>query len=292
MSETINDWENPHVFQRNREPAHVTLTPFADVASALAGDRLASPFFRLLNGDWRFTCAPRPEAVPADFHLPGYDASAWDDLPVPSNWQMHGYDQPRYMASDYGFDISRLPGVPLENPVGLYRQVFDIPQDWSAKRVFLVFDGVDSAFYVWVNGQMVGYSEDSRLPAEFDIRRMCSPARTGWRCRFIVGRTAATWKTRTCGSSAGSSGMSIASPRRSFTCATSGPGRSWTATLRRDLARAPEREELRRQDRERRCVELALYDPAGEPVFDAPPRFLHVRLAKRPCWSRAAGGGC
>jgi hypothetical protein len=84
MSETINDWENPHVSQRNREPAHVTLMPFADVASALAGDRLASPFFHLLNSDWRFTCAPRPEAVPADFHLPGYDAGAWDDLPVPS----------------------------------------------------------------------------------------------------------------------------------------------------------------------------------------------------------------
>ena len=171
----IHDWENPRVFERNREPAHVTLTPFTDAETALTGDREASPLFRLLNGDWQFHWLPRPGETPDGFFRPDFDAAGWDTLPVPSNWQMHGYDQPRYRASDYGFDISRLPGVPLDNPVGLYRRTFDLPADWAGKRVFIVFDGVDSAFYLWVNGQPVGYSKDSRLAAEFDITPYLQP---------------------------------------------------------------------------------------------------------------------
>jgi beta-galactosidase/beta-glucuronidase len=172
---SINDWENPAIVGRNKTPAHVTLLPFADAATALAGDRVASPNFRLLNGNWQFHWAETPQAAPDDFYQPAFDAGDWKTLPVPSNWQMHGYDQPRYMAANYGFDISRLPGVPEQNPVGSYRTVFTIPPEWAEKQVFINFDGVDSAFYLWINGQMVGYSQDSRLPAEFDLTPYIQP---------------------------------------------------------------------------------------------------------------------
>ena len=93
---------------------------------------------------------------------------------MPGNWQLQGYDQPRYMAADYGFDASRLPQVPENNPVGCYRTIFSVPPEWEGKQVFINFDGVDLAFYCWVNGQMVGYSQDSRLPAEFNLTRIPS----------------------------------------------------------------------------------------------------------------------
>jgi beta-galactosidase len=172
---SIPDWENPHIVGRNKTLPHVSLVPFTDAASALVGDRATSPNFRLLNGDWSFRWTQDPQSAPEDFYLPNFDGSAWKTIPVPSNWQMHGYDQPRYMAADYGFDISRLPGVPEKNPVGSYRKSFTIPADWQGKQVFINFDGVDSAFYLWINGQMVGYSQDSRLPAEFDITAYVHP---------------------------------------------------------------------------------------------------------------------
>jgi beta-galactosidase len=171
----VNDWENPLVVGRNKEAGHVTLVPFADEATALVGDRNASPFFQLLNGQWQFQFAPSPAEAPEGFFSADYDASGWAEITVPGNWQMQGYDQPRYMAADYGFDASRLPRVPEKNPVGCYRTLFSVPPEWEGKQVFIVFDGVDSAFYCWVNGQMVGYSQDSRLPAEFNLTAYLHP---------------------------------------------------------------------------------------------------------------------
>ena len=172
----VNDWENQYVVCRNKEAAHVTLLPFADAASALAGDRRASPFFKLLNGDWKFKFSPNPQAAPADFYQAGYADQAWDTIPVPSNWQMLGYGLPRYLANDYPFDKSNPPFIPQEtNETGCYRSLFTVPAEWDGKQVFINFDGVDSAFYLWINGQMVGYSQDSRLPAEFNITRYVHP---------------------------------------------------------------------------------------------------------------------
>jgi beta-galactosidase len=169
------DWENPQVVGRNKQPAHATLLPYADVSTALAGDRNSSPFFQLLNGDWQFHFAPTPASAPEDFYQPDFDSRGWDTIPVPSNWQLLGYGIPRYLSADYAFDKSNPPHVQEDtNETGSYRTTFTIPESWQGQRarlgrVFLVFDGVDSAFYLWVNGQMVGYSQDSRLPAEFDI---------------------------------------------------------------------------------------------------------------------------
>lgn len=169
---TINqyphDWENPQVLQRNRESARATLLPYADEKSALAGERGASPFFLMLSGEWQFCYAPSPRDVPENFHRDSFDASAWDVIPVPGNWQMHGYGRPNYTNVTYPYPVDP-PRVPQENPVGCYRREFILPDDWAGQQVFLNFDGVNSAFYVWVNGQMAGYSQGAHLPAEFNI---------------------------------------------------------------------------------------------------------------------------
>ena len=171
---TINDWENPKVVGRNKEPGHATLLPYADEATALAADRSASPYFRLLNGEWKFQVATSPGAAPEGFQEPDYDDGAWDPITVPSNWQVaglgRGYDPPMYTNVQYPFPIHDLPRVPADdNPTGSYRRIFSVPVEWDGREIFLTFDGVDSAFYVWVNGEMVGYSQGSRLPAEFNI---------------------------------------------------------------------------------------------------------------------------
>ena len=162
------DWENPKIAQRNRLPAHTLLLPYSDEMSACLGERGMSPWFRLLNGQWQFHLASNPALVPEGFQDTAYDATDWDGLSVPSNWQLAGYGRPHYTNVIYPFPVDP-PRVPTENPTGCYRRYFDVPSDWQNRRVILCFEGVDSAFYVWVNGEMVGFSKGSRLPAEFDI---------------------------------------------------------------------------------------------------------------------------
>ncbi len=171
---TIPDWENSRVLQRNREPAHATVVPFADAETALTGERGASAFFKLLNGDWQFYYAASPARVPSGFEQESYALDAWNSLPVPSNWQMHGYGTPQYLNVAYPFPVDP-PHVPQENPVGCYRRHFITPPAWEDKQVFLVFEGVDSACVVWMNGWQVGYSQGSHLPAEFNITPYLRP---------------------------------------------------------------------------------------------------------------------
>ena len=184
MTTPIPDWENPQITGINKQPAHATLIPYADAESAARCDRAASPFRRSLNGTWRFHVDPNPASAVQGFESPAFDDSAWDDIPVPSNWQLQGdiargqprYDKPMYTNVQYPFPIDRLPGVPLDdNPTGHYRRSFTVPEEWAGRRLFLTFDGVDSAFYVWLNGRMLGFSKDSRLPAEFDITDFVQP---------------------------------------------------------------------------------------------------------------------
>ena len=166
----LTDWQTPAVVQRNKEAAHATLMPFANQASALAGNRDTSSFSLCLDGDWKFQCSPNPASAPEGFYAPDYDVGSWADIHVPGNWQVQGHDIPRYTNVQYPFPIDDACTVPVDdNPVGTYRRNFTLPEDWAGRQTFLLFDGVDSAFYLWVNGQMVGYSEDSRLPAEFNV---------------------------------------------------------------------------------------------------------------------------
>jgi len=163
------DWENEAVFQINREPPHCTMVVFPDGESALRLKRGYSPYYRSLNGTWKFNWVKRPGDRPRDFFRPGFDAEKWDEIPVPSNWQMLGYGIPIYTNVTYPFPKNP-PFIDHENnPVGSYLRTFRVPAEWKGRRILIHFDGVESAFYIWVNGKKVGYSEGSRTPAEFDL---------------------------------------------------------------------------------------------------------------------------
>ena len=165
-----NDWENPQIFRMNKEPAHCTLLPHTSVEAALSGRREASPFFQSLNGKWKFHWARKPAERPIDFYQPTYDVSQWKEIAVPSCWQLQGYGIPIYTNVTYPFDASNPPHIPHDyNPVGSYRYEFTVPEQWRGRQVFIHFEGVKSAFYLWINGQKVGYSQDSMTPAEFNI---------------------------------------------------------------------------------------------------------------------------
>jgi len=165
----MNDWENHQLLHINREPSRATFTPFDDPDSAFSGDRGESSRFLSLNGQWRFSYHQYPLAAPQDWFAESYpDESAWDTIPVPSNWQMEGYGIPQYTNVNYPYPVDP-PFVPSDDPIGLYRRSFALPPNWAGQRVILHFAGVDSAFYVYVNGKQIGYSKGSHMPSEFDI---------------------------------------------------------------------------------------------------------------------------
>ncbi len=169
------DWEDPTVIGRNKEPGHCTLMPYPDVESALECRRDASPFHQSLNGKWKFNWESKPADRPMDFYKPDYDVSGWDEIPVPSNWQMHGYGRPIYTNMRYPFPADP-PHIPhTYNPVGSYRRQFTVPASWNGREIFLHFDGVKSAFYLWINGKLVGYSQGSMTPAEFNVTEYLQP---------------------------------------------------------------------------------------------------------------------
>lgn len=165
----INDWENPAVVGRNKEPAHCTYLPFSDIKTALKNAANRSPFFKSLNGTWKFSWVKKPADRPVDFYKECYDVNQWDDIPVPSNWELEGYGVPIYTDVAYPFPPNP-PYIPHDwNPVGSYRRTFSRPKGWKGRQIFLHFCGVKSAMYVWVNGEKVGYSQGSKTPAEFNI---------------------------------------------------------------------------------------------------------------------------
>ncbi|GMA58692.1 hypothetical protein GCM10025858_31950 [Alicyclobacillus sacchari] len=168
MKITLRDWENFSVLQRNRLAPRSYFIPYGDEQSALSFNRGQSNRVIFLNGLWRFALYERPEDCPSDVSAEDFDDSAWSQLRVPSNWQMQGYDRPHYTNVVYPFPIDP-PYVPNENPTGCYRRTFVIPETWDGQLIRLRFEGVDSAFHIWVNGHEVGYSQGSRLPSEFDI---------------------------------------------------------------------------------------------------------------------------
>ncbi len=174
-------WEDPQVTGIHKEPGHATLMPFADAAAAQANptalSRDCSPYFRSLNGEWQFSLAPNPASAPDGFADPAFDDSGWDRVQVPGCWQLQGpYDIPIYVNVQYPFPVDDALSVPHDdNPTGSYRRAFSLPEGWAGRQVFLTFDGVDSAFDLWVNGQKVGFSKESRLPAEFDVTRFVRP---------------------------------------------------------------------------------------------------------------------
>ena len=181
------DWENQAVFQIGKEAPRATSMPFPTKEEAISKPLQESPWYRSLNGNWKFHHAGHPGRTPAGFEAVEYDDAGWKEIPVPSNWQLHGYGVPLYSKSSVPFAVEppSVMGIPPQhfsnfpvenrNQVGSYRRLFALPETWAGRRTHIVFGGVDSAFYLWVNGQKVGYSEDSATPAEFDITPFVKP---------------------------------------------------------------------------------------------------------------------
>ncbi|MCI3920851.1 DUF4981 domain-containing protein [Paenibacillus sp. TRM 82003] len=169
------EWNNnPDIYQVNRMEAHASMAAFPSEAEALALGADASPYRHSLNGTWKFSFAKTPEERIVPFYREDYDCSDWADMPVPSHWQLQGYDYPQYTNVRYPWATLepelQAPFAPSKyNPVGSYVRTFEVPEAWAGQPVFLSFQGVESAFYAWVNGELVGYSEDTFTPAEFDV---------------------------------------------------------------------------------------------------------------------------
>ena len=173
----VHDWENPAVIGINKEKAHATFVLPSEKATE---QRVVS-----LNGLWRFKWSPNPESRPEDFYKQDYSVAQWDLIQVPGNWQMQGFGLPIYTNMAYPFrsDPPRVTSEPQRsfysyshrNPVGSYCTTFNVPETWLNKEVFINFGGVKSAFYIWLNGEKVGYSQGSMTPAEFDLTSYIKP---------------------------------------------------------------------------------------------------------------------
>ncbi len=161
-------WEDPLVCGINRLPARATAYSFSSIEEALSCDRDRSSRVMLLNGLWDFYFAIRPSDIPHDFYKS--KVQGWPKIEVPSNWELKGYDIPIYKSAVYPFRPVNPPYVPEDyNGTGCYQRTFTVPSEWKDMNITLHFGGVSSAFKVWVNGQFVGYGEDSFLPSEFYI---------------------------------------------------------------------------------------------------------------------------
>ncbi len=169
------DYENPEVFERNQVAPHATLMPYANLEQALEGHRKTSPYHLSLNGTWKFHWTENPEKAPEDFYKPDFSRSNWKEIHVPSNWQMEGFGYPLFRNVGLPHPLNP-PEVPEEfNPVGSYFRTFEIPKEWGKKQIFLHFEGVHSASYVWINGTEVGYNQGGMEPAEYDITNYLEP---------------------------------------------------------------------------------------------------------------------
>lgn len=193
------EWESPQALALNKEQPRATFYPFADAASALKiFPEADSPYWKSLNGNWKFHWVKHPDARPKNFYEKNFDVSGWDDVPVPSNWNIvglskkgnghHRYGLPIYVnqpvifehevkVGDWKKGVMREPRdkrrttYEYRNEVGSYRRDFVVPANWDGREIFLNFDGVDSFFYLWVNGRYVGFSKNSRDPACFDVTK-------------------------------------------------------------------------------------------------------------------------
>lgn len=175
FTEVRPHWNNIDVIRENTEAPRAHFIPYADRAGALAAKPETNPGHLSLNGNWKFHYSDKPAERPEAFYETSYDVSGWADIPVPSNWERHGFGYAIYVNVPYPFDIDE-PNVPVEkNPVGSYRRDFEVPEDWSGKDIFMKFGGVSSAFYLWVNGEYAGYSEGAKTPSEFNVTQLLRP---------------------------------------------------------------------------------------------------------------------
>lgn len=163
------EWEDPSVFALNKEAPHSFYYPYQDIQTALDYNPEKSDYYKSLNGIWKFNWVKTPGKRPMNFFLEDFDVSDWANIPVPGNWELNGFGIPIYVSQGYCFDPDP-PKIPHNyNPVGSYKRKFHVLPAWHDKQIYLHFGAVRSAMYVWINGKKVGYSQGSKLPAEFNI---------------------------------------------------------------------------------------------------------------------------
>ena len=172
-------WQDPSVISINKMDPHTEVIPFSDPASALVNNLSGNTNYKSLNGEWGFSWYPAVSEVPQNFFQPEYNDADWTKIMVPSNWELQGFGIPIYVNQPYEFTDNPTPPIIPDsiNPAGCYRQSFIIPQAWTDKKVILHFGAVKSAMFVWINGKKVGYSQGSKLPAEFDITPYITPGK-------------------------------------------------------------------------------------------------------------------
>lgn len=187
-AQTGKEWDDVNIYRINREQAHTTAIPVADLNAAFENDIEKSPYYLSLNGTWKFNWAPDPQRRPEGFEKAEFDDEKWDNITVPATWQVYGvrhnkdWDKPLYTNAAYPFtydpkSFSVMAPRPdnfqynnnMKNPVGSYRRKFIVPENWKGRDVYVRFNGAGHGYYVWVNGHFTGYAEDSYLPSEFKI---------------------------------------------------------------------------------------------------------------------------
>lgn len=170
-----NHWENPGIFELNKEEARASFTPFESVEKALEGKVSESTYIKSLNGSWKFNYVPKASERPLDFYKTTYDVSRWENIPVPANWELHGYGFAQYNNIKYPFEKNPPYIKDDYSPVGSYVTFFDLPDSWNDREIFIYLGAVKSGFDIWINDHKVGYSQDSKLPSEFNITKYVKP---------------------------------------------------------------------------------------------------------------------
>ena len=182
-----NAWNDVTVTHINWEEAHTLAIPFASEAEVRNKSMEESPYYLSLNGTWKFHWSANPETRPEEFHREGYSTADWEEITVPSVWQLYGvqngrkWDKPLYVNTRYPFTYDSAYDVmadrpdewtynnKMKNPVGSYTREFTVPASWKGREIYVRFNGAGPGYYLWINGEQVGYSEDSYLPSEFNI---------------------------------------------------------------------------------------------------------------------------
>ena len=176
-----NEWQDANVNAINRAPMHTNYFAFETEEAALKGCRLASDNYLTLNGTWKFNWVKDADQRPTDFYRMDFNDRGWDDMQVPGIWEINGYGDPIYVNVGFPWRSqykNNPPYVPtVNNHVGTYRKVIEIPADWKGRKIFAHFGSVTSNMYLYVNGKFVGYSEDSKLEAEFDLTKYLKPGK-------------------------------------------------------------------------------------------------------------------
>ena len=160
-SDELNAWNDVNVYEINKLYPRVNVVPQGDYSISL-------------NGNWKFNWVDNPSKAPEDFFKADYDASSWNSIKVPANWELNGFGVPIYVNVNNEFRPNQPPFAPtVDNPVGCYITDFEIPESWNGRQIYINFGAVKSAYYVWVNGQFVGYTEDAKTNSDFDISKCC-----------------------------------------------------------------------------------------------------------------------